>query len=166
MKESQLEDYLKGPWLGGTDIFCSPAVVPEETITRYLGRVDESGRYFRWERILTQESLRHSLVQRGALKDLAEVLDLRPLARGKSGRIKTLEVEYLTGSGERKIHRIEREYHIRAAMSMDFLFSRAFLPEIRRDSSGKLVEAHLYGGGWGHGAGLCQIGALGMALTG
>ncbi len=166
LKASQLEEYLGGSWIGGTDIFCSPAVVPEETITRYLGRVDESGRYFRWERTLTQESLRQSMIQRGGLKDLAEVLDLRPVARGKSGRIKTLEVEYLTGSGERKIHRIEREYYIRAAMSVDFLFSSAFIPEIRRDSSGKMIEVHIIGGGWGHGAGLCQIGALGMALKG
>jgi len=162
--ESDLKEYFTGSWLQRTDIYCSPGVVPEETIGRYLGRVDEKGTYFRWRKTLTQEALQQSLAERGGIEDLAEVLDLRPGRRGRSGRLERLEVEYRTRGGTKKTHWIEREYHIRAALSMQFLYSSAFLLDCNRDKAGKLLNVSLVGGGWGHGAGLCQIGALGMAL--
>ncbi len=164
--QANLEEYLGGSWLQDTDIYCSPGVVPEETITRYLGRVDEAGKYFRWRKTLTQEALREALVARGGLTDLAAVLDLRPGSRGRSGRLERLEVEYRTRTDQRKTRWIESEYNIRAALSTQFLYSSAFRWESHRDAAGTLQEVTLTGGGWGHGAGLCQIGALGMALRG
>ncbi len=162
--KADLDEYLSGSWLQSTDVYCSPVVVPEETITRYLGRVDQTGKYFRWRKTLTQESLRQSLVKRGGIEDLAEVVDLRPGNRGRSGRLEKLEVEYRTAAGDRKVCWIESEYSIRAALSIQFLYSSAFLLECDRDQAGRLLNVTLVGGGWGHGAGLCQIGALGMAL--
>ena len=58
------------------------------------------------------------------------------------------------------------EYTIREVLHEKFLFSSAFVVEIQRDSAGVPRRITLLGGGWGHGAGLCQIGALGMALKG
>jgi len=165
--EENLREYLEGEWIKDTDIFCSPAVVPEETITKYLGRVDEQSKYFRWEKVLTQASLQESLVERAGLTDLARVIDLHPVKRGASGRLNKLEVEYETKGGERKKALLKSEYDIRAGLSAQFLYSGAFILEVvKRDGEGNLESVKLLGGGWGHGAGLCQIGALGMALKG
>jgi SpoIID/LytB domain protein len=164
--EANLDEYLNGEWLKGTDCFASPNVVAESTITQYLGRVDEIGEYFRWDLKLTQEMLCQSLTKRGGIADLSEVLDLIPGARGRSGRLESLVVRYRSTDGTTKDHTILREYYIRAGLSMKFLYSSCFTIRAERDSNGKLVAAHLRGAGWGHGAGLCQIGALGRALKG
>ena len=164
--EENLEEYITGDWLKNTDAFASPNVVEEETITRYLGRVDEPDRYFRWTRKLTQNSLRRSLRQRGGLTDLEAVMELRPGKRGKSGRLEELHVSYRASSGEEKRHTIKREFNIRAAMDVTFLYSSAFLMRPKYGREGELEEVTLHGAGWGHGAGLCQIGALGRALKG
>jgi SpoIID/LytB domain protein len=164
--EANLDEYLDGEWLRTTDAFASPNVVPEATITRYLGRVDEVGEYFRWNLELTQASLVESLTKRGGLSDVAEVLELKALARGRSGRISQLEVRYRDHSGAEKTHLIRREYYVRAGLSMKFLFSAAFRITAHRDGAGRLEKVSLRGAGWGHGAGLCQIGGLGRAIKG
>lgn len=165
--EENLEEYLEGAWLRSTDCFASPIVVPEGSLKKYLGRVDEVGEYFRWHVRLTQTSLRESLTRRGGFTDLAEVLDLREGSRGRSGRLETLHVDYLTTTGERRTRTIVREYHIRAGLSMKFLYSSAFRIKVRqRSATGALEAVELVGAGWGHGAGLCQIGGLGRALKG
>lgn len=164
--EENLDEYLDGEWLQCTDAFASPNVVPESTITRYLGRVDEVGEYFRWTVELTQANLVESLTKRGGLTDLAEVIDLKALQRGRSGRISLLEVRYRDHSGAEKVHQIRREYYVRAGMSVKFLYSSAFRIKAHRDAQGRLEKVTLRGAGWGHGAGLCQIGGLGRALKG
>ncbi len=161
-----LEEYITGDWVKNTDAFASPNVVKEETITRYLGRVDEPDRYFRWTRTMTQKSLQRSLRQRGGIDDLETVLDLQPGKRGKSGRLEELHVSYRAASGDEKRHTIRREFYIRAAMDVNFLYSSAFLMKPKYGREGELEEVTLHGAGWGHGSGLCQIGALGRALKG
>lgn len=164
--EENLEEYLTGDWLKETGCFASPNVVAEDTITKYLGRVDESGTYFRWELTLSHSDLLESLTKRAGIADLARVLDLRPGARGRSGRLQELFVDYETDSGEKKTHRLFKEYHIREGLWRKFLYSSCFIMDFTRYSNGAISELRLRGGGWGHGAGLCQIGALGRALKG
>jgi stage II sporulation protein D len=164
--EENLEEYITGDWIRNTDVFCSAHVVPEETIKRYLGRVDETGQYFRWEKSLSQADLRESLVKRGGIADLAKVVDLRPLRRGRSGRINKLEVVYTDAAGRQKTFLLDSEYNIRAGLSVKFLYSGCFIIHFDRSPSGELNGVHLKGAGWGHGAGLCQIGGLGRALSG
>ncbi|MBI1290909.1 SpoIID/LytB domain-containing protein [bacterium] len=164
--EANLDEYLDGEWLKTTDAFASPNVVPEATITRYLGRVDEVGEYFRWDLELTQANLVESLTKRGGLTDLVEVLDFKVTQRGRSGRISLLDVRYRDRNGAEKTHTIRREYYVRAGLSMKFLYSSAFRITPHRSADGRLEKVTLRGAGWGHGAGLCQIGGLGRALKG
>ncbi|MCC6548027.1 SpoIID/LytB domain-containing protein [Candidatus Sumerlaeota bacterium] len=164
--EANLRDYILGDWTRNNDVYCSPTVVPEETITKYLGRVDETGQYFRWEKKLSQADLRESLTTRGGLTDLATVKSLNPIARGRSGRIRELDVVYANQKGETRTHRINSEYKIRAALSTKFLFSSCFIVSPDLAADGALKGVTLNGAGWGHGAGLCQIGGLGRALKG
>lgn len=164
--QDNIEEYILGDWVRRTDIYSSPNIVPEETIKKYLGRVDEVGQYFRWEKVLSQEELREALTTRADLTDLGEVLDLVPGRRGRSGRLTDLEVVYRDDSGATKRHRIHREYNIRAGLSAKFLYSGCFLVFPDRDTNGVLKSVTLKGAGWGHGSGLCQIGGLGRAIKG
>lgn len=165
--DANIEEYLEGEWLKTCDAYASPAVIAEDTLKRYLGRVDEQGEYWRWRLEFSLDELRESLTKRGGIDDLADLLALRPVKRGRSGRIEILEVDYRTRSGAKKTHAYLKEYDIRAALSMKFLYSSLFVsrPTMNRAGDG-IASVVLVGGGWGHGAGLCQIGALGRALKG
>jgi len=164
--EGNIEEYLLGDWLKDADSFASPKSVPENAISKYLGRVDEHGEYFRWTIELGHEEMVKALKARGHMSDVSEVLELIPVNRGRSGRLEALDVRYRDASGVEKTGRLAREYGIRAGLSTKFLFSSCFLVEHRRDSGGHLTGVTLRGGGWGHGAGMCQIGGLGRALAG
>lgn len=165
--EANLDEYLDGDWLGKTKAFCSTHVVPVETISKYLGRVDEVDDYFRWTvnytRTELEALLRDKLPEAAGLNELR---DLRVTARGVSGRASHVEVKWLDTSGDEKTHTLDSEYRIREILHRGFLYSSAFAARIKRDSVGVIETVTLRGAGWGHGAGLCQIGALGMGLTG
>ena len=62
--------------------------------------------------------------------------------------------------------RVADQYRIRQILHKSFLFSSAFEVEIERGQGSGVKTITLHGAGWGHGAGLCQIGALGMAIKG
>ncbi len=137
--------------------FCGPDTVPDTMLSTYLGSVDEHATYYRWNYQCTSEALAELLREKGHL-DVKHVDNLTPLERGGSGRIKALKVEFVTSRDNRENVIIESEYEIRRVLHPKFLFSSAFLVE-------HLPDAFLFrGAGWGHGVGLCQIGALGMAL--
>src|SRR5690606_11693478 len=94
------------------------------------------------------------------------ITDILPGTRETSGRLTRLTI---TGSNEH--HEpvsisLDSQYEIRRAFSETFLFSSAFTIDTQRAPSGEIEEIRLNGAGWGHGVGLCQIGALGMALRG
>lgn len=165
--EANIEEYLEGAWLETCDAFASPRVIAEDTLKRYLGRVDEAGEYWRWKGEFSLDQLRESMAKRGGIDDMADLLALRPIKRGRSGRIEILEVDYRNRAGAKKTHAWTKEYDIRAALSSKFLYSSLFIarPKMNRDGDG-IASLVLSGGGWGHGAGLCQIGALGRALKG
>lgn len=137
--------------------FCSPRYVPENSLSSYLGKVDRQETYFRWEIRFSSQELSELVNKKTGLKT-EKIIDLVPLKRGGSGRIKKLKIEYSNPGGKPEATVINSEYEIRRILHPKFLFSSAFLVE----KSGNTFQ--LKGSGWGHGVGLCQIGALGMAL--
>jgi stage II sporulation protein D len=145
--------------------FCSSRQVDERTLKQYLGAVDEGGTYFRWSVRYEQLEITTLLNKKIALNAVA-VLNMRPLERGGSGRIKFLEISYKDGTGEDQTHVLERDVAIRSALHHGFLYSSCFYVTTGKSKNGIPVDFIISGAGWGHGAGLCQIGALGMALAG
>lgn len=126
-----------------------------ELLARILPGFDQETRdFFRWQVAYTGEELGELIKSRLGL-DLGPILDLQPLARGPSGRIFRLQV---SGKGASII--IGKELEIRRALSSSHLYSSAFVVD---REAGRFV---LRGSGWGHGVGLCQIGAAVMANEG
>ena len=127
--------------------------------------------FYRWTVEYTQDEL-SELIARKTQLDLGTITNLIPLSRGKSGRIWRLQLVGTKGS-----FIIGKELEIRRALSETHLLSSAFdvevinhstsateLPESAADDLGTTFRLH--GRGWGHGVGLCQIGAAMMAEKG
>lgn len=94
--------------------------------------------------------------------DFGYIKNLEPLERGTSGRITRLRI---TGTKHTMI--IGKELEIRRTLSESHLYSSAFVPEMSEtDEKGIPATITLYGAGWGHGVGLCQIGAAAMGAQG
>ena len=87
------------------------------------------------------------------------------MKRGLSGRIMSLTIN---GKKDQKKHKtlVDSEYDIRKTLHPEFLFSSAFVINANSNSQSCAERVTLSGAGWGHGAGLCQIGALRMAIIG
>jgi SpoIID/LytB domain protein len=99
------------------------------------------------------------------LSDLHRLADLRVTKRGISGRATEIALDY-DGAARQQTLVVPDQYRIRQILHKSFLFSSAFAVDVKRDTAGRCQTVILSGAGWGHGAGLCQIGALGMALSG
>jgi len=140
--------------------FCSPEIVLEGSLKNYIGNVDEKGQYFRWEFEATQGELIQSLKNKRNVA-ATEIVQLIPEKIGYSGRIIDLRIEYKDFQNNLQSIEIHSEYEIRNIMSPFFLYSSAF--SVEKNENGNF---NLIGKGWGHGVGLCQIGALGRALNG
>jgi len=171
--DDNLDEYLIGDWLNNTDIFCSPQVVSPEQYSRYLGKVDEAESYFRWQMRYTRQELEHILRDKyfnrqdpKKVVPLKTLLDLQVIRRGVSGRAIELEIQYRDATGNNLSVTIPNQHKIREALHEKFLYSSAFKIVIERDGQGMPEEIAFLGAGWGHGVGMCQIGALGMALKG
>jgi len=89
------------------------------------------------------------------------LLDLIPLARGPSGRISKLKIE-----GTKQSLIIGKELEIRRCLSTTHLLSSAFVVSTKTSPDSRPERFILNGGGWGHGVGMCQIGAAVMAKQG
>ena len=114
----------------------------------------ETPDFYRWTVDYTQDEL-SELVNRKLKDDFGTITDLIPLERGKSGRIWKLKIV-----GSKKSFTIGKELEIRRALSETHLYSSAFEVEKQGD------RFILHGSGWGHGVGLCQIGAAVMGEQG
>jgi stage II sporulation protein D len=126
-----------------------------ELLSRILPGFDqETHDFYRWRVAYTPEELADLIGSRLAVP-LGPIRDVQALARGPSGRIYRLKV-----TGERDYIIIGKELEIRRALSRTHLYSSAFVVD---KESGRFV---LIGAGWGHGVGLCQIGAAVMANEG
>ena len=92
--------------------------------------------------------------------DFGVITDLQPMARGTSGRIFRLRIV-----GTKRAVIVGKELEIRRWLSGSHLYSSAFTVEKSVDAAG-VVRFTLHGAGWGHGVGLCQIGAAVMGGRG
>jgi len=114
----------------------------------------ETPDFFRWTVTYTTEVLSELVCRRSGI-DFGTILDLIPMERGDSGRLIKLRI---VGSKQSRI--IGKELEIRRTLSESHLYSSAFVVEKTADGF------RLYGAGWGHGVGLCQIGAAMMGEQG
>ena len=120
----------------------------------------ETRDFFRWTVRLTAEEASRLARERVGL-DVGRVVALEPVERGVSGRITRLRVV-----GSRRTVVVGKELMIRRMLSPTHLYSSAFVVETERDEAGRARAFVLHGAGWGHGVGLCQIGAAVMAARG
>ncbi len=116
--------------------------------------------FFRWSVTYTQSKL-SSLIKEKTGMDLGSIIDLIPVERGHSGRIIKLKI---VGSSKSII--LGKELEIRKALSQTHLYSSAFFVEKSNLENGIAQTFKFNGAGWGHGVGLCQIGAAVMAEQG
>jgi SpoIID/LytB domain protein len=138
--------------------YCSTDIVPEPSIKTFIGNIDEDGKYYRWNYKINHKDLIHSIKINIGL-DVKKILEINPTKIGASGRIINLVIEFLNIDNKTENIEIISEYKIRKILSPSFLYSSAFT--VNKIKDGFILE----GKGWGHGVGLCQIGALGMALS-
>ena len=119
----------------------------------------ETGDFFRWQTTYPQDELR-AIIERKSGVDFGDILRLEPLSRGASGRIISLRI---VGSKHSQI--VSKELAIRRMLSPSHLYSSAFVVDTH--GRGSVPDSFvLQGAGWGHGVGLCQIGAAAMAHAG
>lgn len=145
--------------------FCSPRTVTKKELVKYLGSVDEVGEYFRWSFRYPQKEFTALLNLKQDLQ-AAAILAIYPIQRGQSGRLVKVRIDYRDRSGRERSLVVEDQYVIRQTFHELFLYSSAFVVDVEGEEEKVPTAFVLKGAGWGHGVGLCQVGALGMALRG
>jgi len=120
----------------------------------------ETTDFYRWQVRYSQAELAELIRTRTKI-DFGDILELIPLQRGRSGRIIRLKIV-----GSKKTMCIGKELEIRRALSRSHLFSSAFVVDKEEVKDGVPSSFLLTGAGWGHGVGLCQIGAAVMGERG
>ena len=155
----ELQTWIKDPPV----CYCGNEYIDGKELKKYIGKVDKKGTYFRWTVHHTQKELTR-LVNQKCGTSFELITSLRPIKRGISGRITELEISGVENKTKRNLI-INSEYKIRDALHPEFLYSSAFIIILDLDDSQIIKSITLRGAGWGHGVGLCQIGALGMALS-
>ena len=155
------EDTPKPYLVSIQDPYCNTK--DQKILSQVLNDFDqETPDFYRWTVEYTQEEL-SELVNRKLKDDFGLITDLIPLDRGKSGRIWRLKIV-----GTKKTFIIGKELEIRRALSESHLLSSAFdvekTPSPLGEGRGEVFV--LKGRGWGHGVGLCQIGAAVMGEQG
>lgn len=149
--EAEASNWIKN----SPDVFCN---TNDKTIlSQVLNDYDmETPDFFRWKIRYTQNEL-SELVNRKTGKDFGKIIDLIPIERGLSGRIIKLKI-----IGEKLSFTIGKELEIRKVLSESHLYSSNFILVRENDSTDFILK----GAGWGHGVGLCQIGAAVMGANG
>jgi SpoIID/LytB domain protein len=141
-------------------IRTSPSAYCNTNDARVLSQVlnnydQETKDFYRWTVQYTQEELSEIIRERSGI-DFGEILDLVPIKRGPSARLYEMQIV-----GSKRSMVIGKELEIRKWLSKSHLYSSAFV--VDRNEQGDFI---LTGAGWGHGVGLCQIGAAVMADKG
>lgn len=148
-------------WITSTpDAFC--ANPGPEVLSMILNTYDrETPHLYRWEVSYSASELEDIVVKRSGL-DFGKIVAIEPLHRGPSGRIDRLRI-----IGTRLTRIIGKELEIRRTLSHSHLYSSAFIVETGQADSNGIPQSWTFkGAGWGHGVGLCQIGAAVMATGG
>ena len=130
-------------------------------LSQILNNYDqETTDFYRWKVRYTQEELAE-LIRTNTKGEYGDILDLIPVQRGTSGRICKLKIV-----GSPKTYTIGKEMEIRRILSDSHLFSSAFVVDKGDEKDGVPQWFQLTGAGWGHGVGLCQVGAAVMGEKG
>jgi len=153
--EENAEKWIKG----NPEAFCNTRDV--EILQQVLNEYDWTAKdFFRWKVEYSQEQL-SDLICRRSGRDFGQIIDLIPVERGTSGRLVRLKIV-----GSKKTLVVGKELEIRRWLSESHLYSSAFTVEKCDIKEGIPRKFVLYGAGWGHGVGLCQIGAAVMGHKG
>ena len=142
------------------EAFCN--TTDKKVLSQVLNNYDqETTDFYRWKVVYTQEELSALILKRSGI-DYGQIIDLVPIARGTSSRLWKLKIV-----GTKKTLTIGKELEIRRTLSTSHLYSSAFVVD-KEDISPEGIPARfiLTGAGWGHGVGLCQIGAAVMGEQG
>ncbi len=153
------EDDARQWILSSPDAYCN--TTDGRVLRQILPSFDqETTDFFRWSVVYSREELQHLIEAKSGI-DFGTLLDLTPVQRGPSGRLVKLRIE-----GTKRTLVVGKELEIRRWLSTSHLYSSAFVVDVERDERGIPVRFTLHGAGWGHGVGMCQIGAAVMAARG
>ncbi len=153
--EANAEDWIrKSP-----DAFCNTN--DSKILSQVLNDYDQETKdFYRWRVHYTQQQLKQLIANRLKM-EMGDIVALEPLERGASGRISRLRIV-----GTQRQYIIGKELEIRRTLSESHLYSSAFVVEPHGDNRGVPESFDIIGAGWGHGVGLCQIGAAMMSEQG
>lgn len=145
--------------LSSPNAFCN--TTDQKVLFQVLNDFDqETTDFYRWIQIYSQAEVKQLLEEKLAMQ-FGDIIDLIPMERGKSGRIYRLKI-----IGTQRTLIIGKELEIRRALSKSHLYSSAFVVEKVDIKDGVPQLFVIKGAGWGHGVGLCQIGAAMMGVQG
>ena len=154
------EEVNAGHWIRtAPKAFCNTS--DASILSQVLNDFDQETRdFYRWEINYTQNELAELILRKTGI-DFGSIIDLIPVERGESGRLIKLKI-----IGTKKTMIIGKELEIRKALSETHLYSSAFVVD-RLNLQNNIPEKFcITGAGWGHGVGLCQIGAAVMSEKG
>lgn len=153
--ESEADQWIRT----SPESFCNTK--DKKILSQVLNNYDqETTDFYRWKIEYKQDELSELILKRSGI-DYGQILDLIPVERGSSGRLVKLKIR-----GSKRTMTIGKELEIRRTLSTSHLYSSAFVidkADIVDDVPGRFI---LTGAGWGHGVGLCQIGAAVMGEQG
>ena len=153
--ESEADQWIRT----SPEAFCNTK--DKKILSQVLNNYDqETTDFYRWKIEYKQDELSELILKRSGI-DYGQILDLIPVERGTSGRLVKLKIR-----GSKRTTTIGKELEIRRTLSTSHLYSSAFVidkADIVDDVPGRFI---LTGAGWGHGVGLCQIGAAVMGEQG
>lgn len=154
--EKTVEAWINHP----EDVFCNTH--DQHILRQVLNDYDcETPDFYRWTICYSQEEL-SDMVRKNLNMDLGYIVDLQPLSRGKSGRLYRLKIV-----GTLRSIIVGKELEIRRVLSDTHLYSSAFIIEKGKENASGVPQSFvLKGAGWGHGVGMCQIGAAVMSEQG
>ncbi len=154
-KETAAENWIRS----APEAFCNTH--DKQVLSQVLNDYDqETTDFYRWKVNYSQQVIAE-LIARKRGHDFGQIVDLIPVERGKSGRLKKLKIV-----GSKLTLTIGKELEIRKTLSESHLYSSAFVVDKLKIENGIPQEFVLTGAGWGHGVGLCQIGAAVMGEKG
>jgi stage II sporulation protein D len=153
--EHEAEDWI----FSHPDAYCN--TTDANILRQILPSFDqETTNFFRWAVEYERAELEEIIRDKSGF-DFGTIQNIVPVQRGPSGRIIKLKIE-----GTKKTMTVGKELEIRRWLSKSHLYSSAFIVVTEREDDGTPKRFMLYGAGWGHGVGLCQIGAAVMAAKG
>jgi stage II sporulation protein D len=153
--EQEMEQWV----MASPEAFCNTR--DTEVLRQILPSFDqETTDFFRWKITYPRETVEEIIRSKSGV-DFGTLMDLQPVQRGPSGRLVKLRVV-----GTRRTLTIGKDLEIRRWLSPSHLYSSAFVVSADRGSDRIPRNITLTGAGWGHGVGLCQIGAAIMAAQG